>query len=210
MQLTRRAVTEHPFLGRARRKKCDERHPRCAACSKKKLKCSWPLTSTKVEHQRASQADYTSQLGTTKAQRLASLSMHPVRRDLDPPLQGYTSLLPSYPPPTALDHDQALLNHYASNLCSILLRNNAHPEFQKYFLMSSILPRLQLMVDPLLACASLDLSKHSPRYRCLAMKYYSQAVSIIRHKISHGIVRGTEDWLLLNILHLNLFEVSTR
>ena len=74
--------------------------------------------------------------------------------------------------------------------------------------MSSILPRLQLMVDPLLACASLDLSKRLPTYRGLAMKYYSQAVTAVREKIAQGNVQGTEDWLLLNILHLNLFEVS--
>ena len=40
------------------------------------------------------------------------------------------------------------------------------------------------------------------------MKYYSQAVTAVREKIAQGNVQGTEDWLLLNILHLNLFEVS--
>ena len=66
------------------------------------------------------------------------------------------------------------------------------------------------MVDPLLACASLDLSNYHPRYRSLAMKYYSQAVTIIREKIAQKRVQGTEDWLLLNVLHLNLFEASRR
>lgn len=64
------------------------------------------------------------------------------------------------------------------------------------------------MADPLLACASLDLAKNDPSYRSLAMKYYGQGVKVLRENIALGKVEGTEDWVLLNVLHLNLFEVS--
>ncbi|TPX17871.1 uncharacterized protein E0L32_002972 [Thyridium curvatum] len=62
------------------------------------------------------------------------------------------------------------------------------------------------MADPLLACASLDLAKNDPSYRSLAMKYYGQGVKVLRENIALGKVEGTEDWVLLNVLHLNLFE----
>lgn len=104
--------------------------------------------------------------------------------------------------------DQDLLNHYASKLSHLIISQDAHPQFQRQFLTSSILPRLQSMADPLLACASLDLAKNDPSYRSLAMKYYGQGVKVLRENIALGKVEGTEDWVLLNVLHLNLFEVS--
>ncbi|CAK7221330.1 hypothetical protein SCUCBS95973_004457 [Sporothrix curviconia] len=105
-----------------------------------------------------------------------------------------------------VDIDQGLIHHYTSRLCSLLLSRHAHPDYQRLFLQSSILPKLQLMVEPLLACASLDLSRQFPAYRPLALAYYAQAVTRTRNAIVQKNVQGTEDWLLFNVLHLNLFE----
>ena len=113
-------------------------------------------------------------------------------------------LLPAHLP---IDIDQGLIHHYTSRLCSLLLSRHAHPDYERLFLQSSILPKLQLMVEPLLACASLDLSRQFPAYRPLALAYYAQAVTRTRNTIVRKRVQGTEDWLLFNVLHLNLFEV---
>lgn len=107
-----------------------------------------------------------------------------------------------------VDIDQDLIHHYTSRLCALLLSRHAHPDYERLFLQSSILPKLQLMVEPLLACASLDLSRQFPAYRPLALAYYAQAVTRTRNTIAHKRVQGTEDWLLFNVLHLNLFEVG--
>ncbi|CAK7236230.1 hypothetical protein SBRCBS47491_009567 [Sporothrix bragantina] len=114
--------------------------------------------------------------------------------------------LPSLQPHLPVDIDQGLIHHYTSRLCSLLLSRHAHPDYQRLFVQSSILPKLQLMVEPLLACASLDLSRQFPAYRPLALAYYAQAVTRTRNAITGERVEGTEDWLLMNVLHLNLFE----
>ena len=113
---------------------------------------------------------------------------------------------PAIPPSLSVDIDQGLIHHYTSRLCSLLLSRHAHPDYQRLFLQSSILPKLQLMVEPLLACASLDLARQFPAYRPLALAYYAQAVSRTHRAIADKHVQGTEDWLLFNVLHLNLFE----
>ena len=153
-------LAKHPLmshrLGRSRRKKCDERHPRCAACAKRRLKCSWPCSNTEAGHRKTSHTDVTTRSVANVVHRPASITIHLTRQDAVDPLSPTLALLRSSQlPPVSPGLDQELLNHYASKLCSILLRNNAHPDFQRYFLMSSILPRLQLMVDHLRACASL-------------------------------------------------------
>ncbi|CAK7233004.1 hypothetical protein SEUCBS140593_008456 [Sporothrix eucalyptigena] len=164
---------------RTRKRKCDEQHPTCLACAKRHLSCSWPQE---------------------KVQTVGG------RPSISLPEEGFQGLAG-----LALSHGttDSLLHHYTSRLCAVLLNRHAHPDFARLFLQSSILPKLQHMVEPLLACASLDLSRQFPSHQCyqrLAWAYYAQAVTRTRNIITQKCVQGTENWLLLNVLHLNLFE----
>lgn len=62
-------------------------------------------------------------------------------------------------------------------------------------------------MDVLLASAAIHLSAGQSDKQVQALKYYSSAVRMLRQKIDHSEIDGTEDWLVLVAVIFCLFEV---
>lgn len=102
-----------------------------------------------------------------------------------------------------------LFNYYATALCAMMIRSDAHPGFQDWTYTISQAFEHPCLMDTLLACSAIQLARKRPDMLQMAFGYYSSAVSNTRVKIEAGEIDGSEDWLLMMVCHLAIFEVRT-
>lgn len=88
------------------------------------------------------------------------------------------------------------------------MSRHAHPGFWKQgtWLSSSSGPRP--LVDALLAISSLFLSNKSTYYDERAVGYYSKSLHDLGRQVGNKSTSGLEDYLLMNVVWLYIFEVS--
>ena len=69
------------------------------------------------------------------------------------------------------------------------------------------LKRVRCITDLVLAISAMHLSNKSGRYTRIATEYYVSALGSLRSMVDGGEVEGSEDWLMLMVTLLCLYEV---
>lgn len=200
------------FQCRKRRKKCDERKPYCTDCSKHNLKCVWPAPQTAIirsedQGQRATSvavkppaADDRDVLGTRQAVDILFA---------DDSTKIATTRSACYGLPgirTSVDHYLSL--YYRERYMPTLLRSHAHRGFADYSPLLIIGSQNSMLLNIFLATAATHAAWSNPRFKPISIKYYNSVISSLRKAIDSETVKGDEDWLLVVINFLCLFEVG--
>jgi hypothetical protein len=107
----------------------------------------------------------------------------------------------------ALEAD--LLRHVSQNLFPTLISSYAHPGFRQQGTLLSTSSETRPLMDALLALSSLHVSNRSTYYDERAVRYYSKSMHDLRKQVGDRVLRGTEDHLLMNVVWLYIFEVSS-
>ncbi|KAH8901459.1 hypothetical protein GQ53DRAFT_800878, partial [Thozetella sp. PMI_491] len=191
---------------RRRRKKCDEKTPRCGDCSRLGFLCAWPRGRPGTEEPPASDP--------SAPPNLNHLDICPVPVLPTPTSSRATvgsSLLrvaPSYrpfPSRSAREHD--MFRYYLESYVPLLFRSSAHSGYFDYMHGLHLTTMDQpWMMDTYLALAALALSKGDEKAQVIATRYYSSAIYGYRQAIEGGGLEGTEDWLIGTSLFFCLFE----
>lgn len=100
-----------------------------------------------------------------------------------------------------------LLRHLSQNLFPTLISSHAHPGFQQQGTLLSTTSEPRPLVDALLALSSLYLSNKSTYYDQRAVGYYSKSMHDLRKQVGNKSMSGSEDYLLMNVVWLYIFEI---
>lgn len=114
----------------------------------------------------------------------------------------------SYKYETVLSQEEySLFTHFNEEFTRLLVRPHAHPGFRdhSYIVLSGL--NVRCAMDVVLAVSALHLSAKQPKFKLVAIEYYLSAIAGLRAKVEEKIVDGTEDWLLVMVILLCLFEV---
>ncbi len=162
-----------------RRKKCDEKSPKCQSCCRNGLTCIWSPKEAPVDRHRNA---------------LSTLNNH------TPSLK--------YPPPFGDPSRESLFQYFASTMIPQMLipgtpldtGNELIPLAAQYpCVRDSFLACATVFLSQ---SSGVPTPPH-------ALTYYSDALRYTRRMIEESRVKGTEDWLLLQALLLCIFEAST-
>ena len=202
-------------VGRRRRKKCDEKRPRCGGCTRNNFECRWPSETQAFDRRRyprssgswRNRSSSVTTAATTTAITTADEGAAPVTighdshlgRSLPPPV--------SLPAPFHKEEHLRLYRYFAHSIAPKLVRQTS---LSKYAEALSFL-RLALVHAPLMgvlvAIAGTMILPHSPDHQALALQSYLFAITSVKTGIREGHYAGTEDWLLATTTYLCIFEV---
>jgi hypothetical protein len=127
---------------------------------------------------------------------------------LDVACYGIASPLNSRPPGLRGSRDQSLLLHLVTELGPFLVRAHSHQAFFDHSYMVNIALHVPAVMDAFLALSSMHLSAQQDESYPVAIEYYSSAVRGLRNMLNTQAMNGTEDWLLIMMNILCLFEVG--
>ncbi len=177
--------------GRQRRKKCDEKRPRCGGCTRNGFECRWPGETQLVDRRRRPR---TSDNDPTAVPGFFGLS-------LPPPV--------SMPAPFRSSEHLRIYRYFAHSIAPKLVRQTALSRYSHEL----HIVRLALVHPPLMgaliAIAGMRMSSQSPGLQLLALQSYLFSISSLKTGIMEGRYAGTEDWLLATTTCLCVFEVRT-
>lgn len=97
--------------------------------------------------------------------------------------------------------------YFRDQFCGLIVRPHAHPAFSdpSYIMLTAM--NVRCTMDVVLAVSALHLSVKNARFRRVSVEYYVSAIASLRTKVEGKDIDGTEDWLLLIVMLLCLFEV---
>lgn len=111
-------------------------------------------------------------------------------------------------PEMDLPYRQELFNYFTGAMSSLLIRHDTHPGFNDWSYTISQGLQNPCLMDILLACSAVLLTQTRPEMLSIAFQYYSSAISGTRARIESGTVDGSEDWILMMVCYLAIFEVD--
>ncbi|OGM45409.1 hypothetical protein ABOM_005549 [Aspergillus bombycis] len=182
---------------RRRRKKCDEKRPRCGGCTRNDFECRWPPETQTVDRRRYSLASGTTT--TTSSAGDEALTGRP-GRSLPPPV--------SMPVPFHKSEHLRIYRYFVHSMSPKLVRQTSLSRYSQDF----HIVRLALVHPPLMgaliALAGMKMSSQSSNLQSLALQSYLFAITSLKTGLMEGRHTGTEDWLLATTTLLCLFENS--
>ncbi|KAJ9618336.1 hypothetical protein H2204_013067 [Knufia peltigerae] len=198
---------------RDRRKKCDERWPICSGCDRNLLRCCWRHRARSPDSGRRQHVSDSSSRQVSREPRprlpeqqhklvVASTTNWTAKRPELLPLTLVTAQTPGLR--TALDH--SLFAYSIDKLLPLMARPYVHPDYERFSSHLTVALHEPIVMDVLLASAAIHLSAGQSDKQVQALKYYSSAVRMLRQKIDHSEIDGTEDWLVLVAVIFCLFE----
>jgi hypothetical protein len=111
----------------------------------------------------------------------------------------------------SLSEDEVLLFRYFSEKYTLLVfEPKANPGFVTAPLtLLAGLKRVRCITDLVLAIAAMHLSNKLGRYSRIATEYYVSALASLSAMVEKREVEGSEDWLMLMVILLCLYEVGS-
>jgi hypothetical protein len=188
---------------RKRRKKCDERKPRCSGCASQDFDCVWPAPgNAAAEHGRCRGENAVQRVGQIASQDMST-----------PPFSdGSTKFglasCATYGLPgitTSIDHYLSL--YLRERFLPGVFRANAHPTFHDWRHLITAGTESTTAMGAFLATAAIHTSWTNRSLKLVATRYYNSVVKASRRGIADGEVDGSEDWVLHATNFLCLFEV---
>ncbi|KAH8705770.1 fungal-specific transcription factor domain-containing protein [Talaromyces proteolyticus] len=215
---------------RQRRKKCDEVKPRCSACQHNWLECAWPSASHGTRNTSTHEPlKYTQPIlvGSEETSTLIpnrqyvldeavpkSSAESAVEKFESPYLQiqralscAINSPQPLYSPPGLhKPSDKWSILHFINELGPFIVRSHSHAGFFDHSYVVQLALHNPSMMDALVAFSSVHKAAHSVDDYPMAVERYGSAIKSIRRMLDSKTLNGTEDWLLLVVDFLCLFE----
>lgn len=179
---SRQKTTTGCMVCRRRRKKCDETHPHCGACTRNGLRCHWPVV-----------------LNAAAANSRAKPQTAP-RRSGD---------LPTAPHSELEESTSRVLDYCINVFLPAQVHSHAPAENAAIPYMVGMATQYPPLLDALLATTALVMPMDHPDSRALPTMYYHSGIVGLSHDIKNGILSGTEDCLLATLIWLCAFEVCT-
>ncbi|CAK97023.1 uncharacterized protein An11g08910 [Aspergillus niger] len=199
---------------RRRRKKCDEKRPRCGGCTRNDSECQWPSEVQTVDRRRYRK--------TSDSQReMSSLALGTAIPSADDGAQPVTTVMASnlrpgwsLPPPVSMpapfhkNEHLRIYRYFAHSIAPKLVRQTSLSRYSQ----DLHIARLALAHPPLMgvfiAIAGMEMSLQSSNLHSLALQSYLFAITSIKTGLMEGRHTGTEDWLLATTTFLCLFELN--
>lgn len=183
------------LLGRRRRKKCDEKRPRCGGCTRNTLSCTWPAESQLLDRR-------ASIMNTSMAEYyLPALSISSTEKHL-------SLSMTAMPPPFREEEHFRLYRYFAH--CVLPQRLVRQTSLSRYSDQKHML-QLAIAYPPLMgATIAVAAMKETRQSQCsvrLAVEGYLFTINNLREGIARGKYTGNEDWLLATTVLLCVFEV---
>ncbi|KKK13211.1 hypothetical protein ARAM_000566, partial [Aspergillus rambellii] len=176
---------------RRRRKKCDEKRPRCGGCTRNDLECRWPSEVQSIDRRRYLKAENKSRVVELVINHSPAASLPPVV---------------AMPGPFHQEEHSQLYRYFAHSVNPCLVRRTSLSRYSE----NSYILRLALAHPPLMAVliavAAISTPSQSPRRISLAVESYLFAIGTVKTGILEGKYAGNEDWLLATTTFLCIFE----
>ncbi|PLB51232.1 hypothetical protein P170DRAFT_406981 [Aspergillus steynii IBT 23096] len=200
---------------RRRRKKCDEKRPRCGGCSRIHLTCTWLTENQLIDRRRNRNPQ---KIGETRCYPQFTVfgdrECQSESQDQDyplitvPPNINVSSI--TMPAPFQSKEHLRLYHYFTASVLPFLIRQTSLARYseQRHFL------RLALEHPPVMGAvigiAALRTREQSSRLNILAIESYLFSINYLRKSISRANYTGDEDWLLATTILLCVLEQNSR
>ncbi|KAL2063307.1 hypothetical protein VTL71DRAFT_5112 [Oculimacula yallundae] len=203
---------------RRQKKKCDETKPSCLYCLQYKRECIWPTDFADGRHGRRRASSVFSAPSPTSSSSLSeglkSPTGSPMRHigvlqianateNCDP-----RSQITWYPVNLGEGQEKLLFHHFSTCTLPTAIRRHAHPLYSKYHDVFHFAFENPDIMSVFLGIAALRISQNNENFAINATKFYNPSVSAVSRYIKGGKVDGTEEWLLVLIAFMVIFETS--
>ncbi|KAL4896554.1 hypothetical protein BDV59DRAFT_108693 [Aspergillus ambiguus] len=192
---------------RGRRKKCDEKRPRCGGCIRNDLTCTWP-----TERQPLDRRTYTKASGLRHRQSVMKRNSNKhyqllLGPSVDSTERCLSSSLLTMPSPFQQEEHLRLYRFFADCVLPLhLVRRTSLSRYsdQKHMLgLAFANPPLMGAIIAIAAMKEMEESRGDVR---LAVESYLFTIESLRKGIADGKYFGNEDWLLATTILLCVFE----
>ncbi|KNG84712.1 hypothetical protein ANOM_006766 [Aspergillus nomiae NRRL 13137] len=199
---------------RRRRKKCDEKRPRCGGCTRNDFECRWPTESQTVDRRRHRKT-------SDSQQGLSSLASGTTTTSADDGAHTMTTVMVSdgrpgrsLPPPVSMPEPFHKTEHlriyryFRHFMSPKLVRQTSLSRYSQDFHIARLALAHPPLMGALIALTGMKMSSQSSNLQSLALQSYLFAITSIKTALMEGRHTGTEDWLLATTTLLCLFENS--
>lgn len=206
---------------RQQKKKCNERKPSCSDCSHYRRVCVWPTVFQDGRHgKRRSRSPSPSPTTTRNSSPSESMTVATnslVRqtekshsRSLDS-IEQYNprGQIIWYPIDMAAGQERRLFHHFSTCTMPTAIRAHAHPVYSAYQDVYQFGFQIPDIMNVFLGIAALRIGQNSRNSATEATRLYAPSVNSLYRRIQDGKVNGTEEWLLVLIAFMVIFEVSS-
>lgn len=205
---------------RRQKKKCDEQKPSCRDCSQNKRVCIWPTVFADGRHGKralrsASPTPTSSSNSSTSESTIVtsdscvrqcerSASKSPVFNEHHIPSGPITW----YPIPKAAGPERLLFHHFSTCVLPTAIRAHAHPVYAAYKDVYQLGFQMPEIMNVFLGIAALRIGQNKRNSATQATELYITSVNAVCRSIRERKVNGTEEWLLVWIAFMVVFEVG--
>lgn len=205
---------------RQQKKKCDETKPTCQFCLHYRRTCVWPTVFADGRNGKR-RPDAPSPATTEPIISSSPDSMAPTPISL---VGQHEELFSSslivnenynpydqinwYPTNMAAGQDRLLFHHFSTCTLPRAIRAHAHPVYAAYKDVYQVGFQMPDVMNVFLGIAALRIGQNSRNSAIKATQLYIPSVNAVQRSIKDREVNGTEDWLLVVIAFMVVFEVS--
>lgn len=196
---------------------------KCLYCLHYKRECVWPTVFADGRHgkRRASSAS------SANAPPSPASCSHPsdVLTLATSPLVGHAeesqtseaierhnpqSQITWYPVDLGEGQEKLLFHHFSTCTLPTAIRRHAHPSYSTYQDVFQFGFERPDIMNVFLGIAVLRIGQNNENFTIEATKFYNPSVNAVSRSIREGKINGTEEWLLVLIAFMVIFEVSLK
>ena len=186
------ALVHQSYIGRKRRKKCDETHPHCSACIRNSLDCKWPSEDNQLPDGRSRHSRGTKAIMRAVASSGVSLMQ-----------------LPPFimmPAPFSSSECTYLYRYFASTILPRFVQRNSVDKTH----MLRLAPQFSPLFGAMVAVAGMQLPTKDRWPAHLALQSYLHAIHSIQMSLTDITKAGCDDRILATVSLLACFEACIR
>ncbi|KAH7319211.1 fungal-specific transcription factor domain-containing protein [Rhexocercosporidium sp. MPI-PUGE-AT-0058] len=203
---------------RKQKKKCDEMKPSCRPCLHYKRECVWPtvFADGRYGKRRASSANVSpSPANSSPPQEILTLATSYLLKQVEETQVSHA--IEHYNPQVQIDwyptdfgegQEKLLFHHFSTCTLPTAIRRHAHPLYSTYQDVFQFGFERPDIMNVFLGIAALRISQNNKKCAIEATKFYNPSVNAVSRSIRAGEVNGTEEWLLVLIAFMVIFETS--
>ncbi|KAH7391296.1 fungal-specific transcription factor domain-containing protein [Cadophora sp. MPI-SDFR-AT-0126] len=203
---------------RKQKKKCDEKKPSCLYCLHYKRECVWPTVFADGRNgKRRSSLPNSSPSPSSEPPPPDSMTLTPSSPSRQTEEPQNSSAVKHYNPqgqitwyPIELGDEQEklLFHHFSTCTLPTAIRRHAHPSYSTYQDVFQFGFEMPDIMNVFLGIAALRIGQNNENFAIKATKFYNPSVNAVSRSIREGKVNGTEEWLLVLIAFMVIFETS--
>lgn len=203
---------------RKQKKKCDETKPSCLYCLHYKRQCVWPTVFADGRNgkRRSSSSNHSPSPSSSSPppECILPASSSPVWQtgisQKSDAIEHYypKSQITWYPVELGEGQERLLFHHFSTCTLPTAIRRHAHPSFSTYQDVFQFGFENPDIMNVFLGIAALRIGQNNENFTIEATKFYNPSVNAVSRSIKEGKVNGTEEWLLVLIAFMVIFEVS--